>query len=66
LKQKKKKEAEEAAEKKRIEEEKKAEDLRKLMEIERTNKLYAITIGALAVGGAIAVGAYMTMKNNQK
>jgi len=63
---KKKQEAEEAAEQQRIKEAKEAEDLRILLEIERTNKLYAYTLGALVVGGAIAIGTYFQMKNNHK
>jgi hypothetical protein len=64
---KKKKEAEEAAEQKRLIEAKEAEDLRILKQIESTNKLYAYTIGALVVGGAIAAGVYITqIKNNPK
>jgi len=63
---KKKQEAEALAEQQRIKEEKEAEDLRILMEIERTNKMYAYTFGALVVGGAIAIGTYIQMKNNPK
>jgi hypothetical protein len=63
---KKKQEAEVAAEQQRLKEAKEAEDLRILMEIERTNKIYAYTLGALAIGGAIAVGTYFQMKNNHK
>jgi len=61
---KKKEEAELAAEQQRIKEAKEAEEIRILLEIERTNKLYAYTIGALVIGGAIAVGTYFQMKNN--
>jgi hypothetical protein len=64
---KKKQEAEEAAaEQKRLIEAKEAEDLRILKEIESTNKMYAFTIGALVVGGAIAAGVYLQIKNNPK
>jgi hypothetical protein len=63
---KKKQEAEEAAEQQRLKEAKEAEDLRILLEIERTNKIYAYTLGALVIGGAIAVGTYFQMKNNHK
>jgi len=63
---KKKQEEEAAAEEKRLKEAKEAEDLRILLEIDRTNKLYAYTIGAVVVGGAIALGTYFHTKNNPK
>jgi uncharacterized glyoxalase superfamily protein PhnB len=62
---KKKQEAEEAAEQVRLKEAKEAEDLRILLEIERTNKLYGY-IGALVIGGAVVVGAYLHWNKNPK